>query len=84
MQDKNVFIYDPNDADFPNTSAEPVAKPVNTHPFVYAPRDEEHKLYKTQPCLLFDGTESLAAGLDQVGYSCIQQHNMTTDCRHCN
>ncbi len=50
-------IYDPNAPDFPNT---PLSPPVKPH------KDITHPNYHKTPCLLFDGTESLAAGFDQV------------------
>jgi hypothetical protein len=68
MQDRNVLIYDPNDAHFPNTPLTPPTKPQIRHPAYFKPQPSDHRDYQKVPALLFDGTESLAAGLDQVNF----------------
>ncbi len=63
-----MLIYDPNDAHFPNTPITSTTKSHIKHPAYFIPQPSDHRDYQKVPALLFDGTESLAAGLDQVSF----------------
>uniref|UniRef100_A0A8R1TJ30 Large ribosomal subunit protein mL37 n=2 Tax=Onchocerca volvulus TaxID=6282 RepID=A0A8R1TJ30_ONCVO len=64
VEEAGIKIYDPNRLNFFTTEAREL--PVVPHPAHRIPQLDEHPLYKSIECSLFDGTVAFTDGIDQA------------------